>query len=206
MKIQTKEKKDEDRGCMLARPLGASEDLSIPIAAYDQSAGILGMKRDPSVQTLPGWNNAPSNFKSHMILVEHLYLGLFDGHGGSAVADYLVANLHKEIERDNGFKAPVNDLSNLLTNVFMRVDQEICKTKVLLREFHVFVFQSLFSIAGEGRLNCAGHHLASFSNRTRNCNSACGRYQSNVEIGWKRVKRKRNFKLGERIVIVFFQQ
>jgi hypothetical protein len=108
--------------------------VRIPIAACNESAGILGFNLDASIQTKPGWCAAPSLLKSHVLLVQHLYLGVFDGHGGAGVADELAGSLHKEIEADGGFTAPAEVLNGLLTKTCLRVDQELCKSKVCLKK------------------------------------------------------------------------
>lgn len=116
----------------MVRPLHGGSDVIVPIAAYDKSEGLPGLKRDPSVQVLPGWCSAAGTgaAQPRVVLASHVCLGLFDGHGGSHVASLLASTLHGEMDRDGIFRAPVAELPTLLSATFLRVDKEICKNRV----------------------------------------------------------------------------
>jgi hypothetical protein len=64
------------------------------------------------------------------MLIQHMFLGFYDGHGGAGIADKLSTTLHAEIERDGGFRAPASELPSLLTNTFLRYDKELCRSQV----------------------------------------------------------------------------
>jgi hypothetical protein len=56
------------------------------------------------------------------------YFGLFDGHGGEAVADELKENMHNYLIDDRIFDNPINSILNGFNKMEKNVLEKLCNT------------------------------------------------------------------------------
>ncbi|PAA67363.1 hypothetical protein BOX15_Mlig032573g1, partial [Macrostomum lignano] len=129
------------------------QTLSEPVTNKDTS-----LKRSPDLtvgtSSMQGWRvhmeDAHSSFLSLPGHLDTAYFAVFDGHGGSKVAKYAAANLHRKILAQPSFPA---DPSAAMERGFLALDEEMQNCKETRDELAGST--ALAIILREGRVWCA---------------------------------------------------